>query len=440
MQFIKKILRKRKIKKYSTILNHEIAKKNKFEYLIALPDKLKNKIEQLQNDDNYLVINDLYNEYQEIYQKQNKKIAEIKKNNRTITMFNCGFGDTFLISDGEEFLVDCGGIGIGKNQQRIITYVASFFSNNSDSNNLLITHFHRDHYNLIKYLPDYIKFNKIYLRNIYSNDNYIQLSFLNLILAASNDIKWSEALYSIFCLDRLYSRLANNGEFIFIKKGDVITVGNTSYDILSPDTTDSLANYNCFIDSFENNDKTKDAYSDFVKYYGKIEEGISANQASINKDFVENLNSLEVERKINSLREIFKQIKSKIPKNIKNKISQFEHFFNISFISDDKKLLMLGDENKYKIDQILTENNILGVKILKAPHHGTISHTFTSNLKSEVTLISYAKYSKYGPVACYFYNKLSRTLYCTNCNSTYNFNQIFNNGTKLVTNHISIRW
>lgn len=42
MQFIKKILRKRKIKKYSTILNHEIAKKNKFEYLIALPDKLKN--------------------------------------------------------------------------------------------------------------------------------------------------------------------------------------------------------------------------------------------------------------------------------------------------------------------------------------------------------------------------------------------------------------
>lgn len=114
MQYIKKTLRQRKIKNYSTILNHEIAKKNKFKYLIALPDKLKNKIEQLQNDDNYLVINDLYNEYQEIYQKQNKKIAEIKKNNRTITMFNCGFGDTFLISDGEEFLVDCGGIGIGK--------------------------------------------------------------------------------------------------------------------------------------------------------------------------------------------------------------------------------------------------------------------------------------------------------------------------------------
>lgn len=79
MQFIKKILRQRKIKKYSTILNHEIAKKNKFEYLIALPDKLKSKIKQLQNDDNYLVINDLYNEYQEIYQKQNKKLDEIKK-------------------------------------------------------------------------------------------------------------------------------------------------------------------------------------------------------------------------------------------------------------------------------------------------------------------------------------------------------------------------
>lgn len=63
MQYIKKTLRQRKIKNYSTILNHEIAKKNKFKYLIALPDKLKNKIEQLQNDDNYLVINDLYNEY-----------------------------------------------------------------------------------------------------------------------------------------------------------------------------------------------------------------------------------------------------------------------------------------------------------------------------------------------------------------------------------------
>lgn len=75
-------------------------------------------------------------------------------------MINMGFGDCLVIKEGNrKLLVDCG----SKYKQK---YKNSLVYVDSDVNELLITHFHEDHYNCITDIR-FPNLEKIYLPPLY---------------------------------------------------------------------------------------------------------------------------------------------------------------------------------------------------------------------------------------------------------------------------------
>lgn len=393
--------------------------------------------------------------------------------NRNIKMFNCGFGDCFVINEGTtNFLVDCGGCEkqTKKDLPNILNNVL-VSQNNEFSNYLLITHFHRDHYDIIEHLDDKIKFKNIYLRNIYSSSSFVKLTFLNLLLSACSSSRWQEALFSIFALNNLESRLENNGHFIFVKEGDFIQVSGSNYKVLSP--FNSRCQNNCndkelneifekIISSIKDkelkltlkkikndglnneleytdeNEGIKDyfimkIYYLLKKYFNQIEDSIldkKISKAKINNIIVNNeLKELITDSRLYLKRKVGNK-KIKIFSKIIN--SKLEHEYNVSFLTKDKedssdiKLLMLGDAISSDIDKIIKNNNIHDVFILKAPHHGTDTHVFKGPLCAETVLISHSKYSSYHNIDCFFYHSISKKIYCTNGNNKYKIRKFHN--------------
>lgn len=268
-------------------------------------------------------------------------------------------------------------------------------------------------------------------------------------------------------------RLATNGHFIFIKEGDSFIINKTYYEVLSPfnnqcqdcevdeefntlmdeiikcATDDNLKS---LLEKIKSGDDGNDlyisenekdyemlfnVYSKLKKYFDILSENIENSQMEKNKIGKDEIKKItkELEELLNMSLESFVKIANgneKIKKFSKKINSQLEHKYNVSFLAKDTKekkeikLLMLGDALTTDINTILVKNNIEEVFILKAPHHGTISHKFNKQLKAKNILISHSKYRNYGCIDCCFYHCIGKIIYCTNGNNKYKNRCFFN--------------
>lgn len=361
--------------------------------------------------------------------------------NRKITMYNCGFGDCFVISDDiSNFLVDCGGL-----EKKVKADLPKKLSIDLKQKpcQLLITHFHKDHYNLIEHLDEDCKFDKIYLRNIYCYDNIAELTLVNLILSASSNVKWEEALYSIFCLDNLYTRLKKDGLFVFVKEYSEIAIGKTKYNVLSP-SNNILIDFKLEDFSYSNyNQELNNILHLLEEYYDSIKQLIVDNNLTYNK-IVDNINLLSHWKTLfdilNENRKILLTLCGTLKKNMKKKVlkSNLEHMFNVSFVDENRKILMLGDEETKKTDEIIEKYKLDNIYILKAPHHGTSSHIFKMKLRCKNVLISHSLFGRYGACYCCYYKTIAKHILCTNCNYKYDHRQLYNDCKKTTDYKIEI--
>jgi beta-lactamase superfamily II metal-dependent hydrolase len=360
-------------------------------------------------------------------------LEEARKMKRAISMYPVGFGDCYLIEDDKSaLLVDFGNI----NSQSPIHNFGNTTSalqkaiQNKEERSLLVTHFHRDHYNLINSLQSNL-FAKIYLRNIYSNQQTFTVSLWLLLVALFSTnpaVTFDEALYRIVAVDRLGTMLTNNGFFVFVKQGSTFTSGATTYEVLSP--WRRRLPFSLFRQDIQTISDAVNVADEIriIEHYQQTIKNEIENQSPERFFHEKNDEVQKVERAGNEIKNKFEKMtreeKEKIVHQLAAnpmKAANFEHLYNIVFRSSDKKLLMCGDESASDMAKIMTKFYRDGdsIHIIKLPHHGTKTHYYPfCTYRPDIGLISNENTAYGGKPYC-FYQRDFSSLYDTYGNMDY---------------------
>jgi ribonuclease BN (tRNA processing enzyme) len=318
---------------------------------------------------------------------------------KVITMYNVGFGDSYLINiEDHKLLVDCGSHNkIKDTHSNLLPLVSNIVGDinlklaTNEDNSLLITHFHTDHYNLLPYLTPKV-FNCIYVRNIYRDEVTYSQTIFDLIEDFLDDQpeSFDDNLFQVFFIKRVYTLLSDRGCITFIREGSTFNVGNTNFYVHSPfknrtfvkENVVNLLNF--YGKSFDCNDEIS-GIRDYLSFLSKR----LRKYESINKERVfrilEDKKYKKYEKNAQeSCRKLLAKIRSSkidvdLAQSLK-RISEYEHKYNIVFSSYEDGLLFCGDENNDDMvtirDQILSQSPNQKFSIIKIPHHGTLSHYF----------------------------------------------------------------
>lgn len=343
--------------------------------------------------------------------------------------------------------------------------------------NFLISHFHKDHCNLIldiiekikkkrmgfsfNFFPWHYRHDKptIYIYSPFNYEDEIYFSILSLIFRICNKEKISDDEYYVllqFTLTLDIRKLFLNDDIkVRLLSGESeFEVNNQIFKVLKkkPSINQALRNtinnfeFSQFFSFFKK--KLKDSELN-LRYLSIICRAYDRNfvEVSTTTDFNSNgfqekyrnfmeylseFNALFREREeIDILKEeinfaaiFFEKYMSPSFKKILSKTNFDQHRYNLSFYSADTTFIYFGDNTKrdtmYGLKCLLVNNSLINFNVACANHHGT--STYASSLLRLKSQITYGKMycsngysnSNYKPVDYNSYKEISNSLYLTN--------------------------
>lgn len=327
--------------------------------------------------------------------------------NNEIVFYNMDFGDSFLLkSENDCLLVDCGTLTKNKEKQQYMAELVFSHMKSSRRRNLLITHYHADHFCCIPNLHNLgITFDNIYIRCLNKKrlkfDYYSAFTELCLYAKRSGDFK---SLLTWFLPASSLVSILSNGGFVRGLNSDrfsKFSFGHLFANVLWPTSK-----------SRKHMSGTKSLFLEMQSIASKVEKYIFYNMNDpvcihIKKAFemCESLNKLLCLEGAISKNRIFEiahdllndeknlteeEIKNylkkfKLPKKVKDSLSDMENHLSIVFeINSD--LLMCGDADEYAMDSAMKKfvgiyptKQISDYCIVKVPHHGTTPYYYQFN-------------------------------------------------------------
>ena len=351
-----------------------------------------------------------------------------------VTMFQMGFGESILIhQDDSCLLVDCGSESKHSNEyfDDVVKELEKY-----TKRSLLISHFHEDHMNGVKYLYDHCTqgFDIVFLPNIFEKGNKaLEL----LIVQHLKDLgtKKSES-YQLWQL--LLNLIKAKNQVQLIQRGDDFVGSACQFRALWPvnDNKKVVALWNQ-IEASANNigfslqqiSEAADWLRETMRWitedgdvavkYSRAEEAVSAsfeNFLNLRTRYIELISRKDedAKRKTTQLQALFKKLKDN------------EHSIVFHTVDGHQlQVLMTGDATKESILDI-ANNSVLpyisikdNYHVLKAPHHGTATHycDLSPWFNYDRLLISNGETPKSsrGPIAeQYLLNGRAKHVYCTN--------------------------
>ncbi len=353
---------------------------------------------------------------------------------KQLTVYNVLFGDCIDIEldNGEKLLVDCGSDNLSDSKKdEIKDMIADSRPKTSEgkvSLDVVVTHFHSDHYNILsRFSKESIR--ELYMPDFFSKDEIkLELYLLLLYSIKSPNNKYSKALAMLslipnlvdFYKDKSKSILQRRCKINFVKKDSIFK----EFEVLWPDPE---------------NEKMKNTIDEVIN---DIENKINDHQFLLNINIISQINdyaeryemlinnirnvdiqqdgyadsalilniSNEIEFIIDSIRRIREQIESYLPPNdsidnlllfddtTKKKISRIQNLASLVFHNkgDNQRCLFLGDITKKNYEDYIS-NRIISNSYLyiKVSHHGTKAH-FTKLLPPRCIafIISNGKYKR----------------------------------------------
>ena len=309
---------------------------------------------------------------------------------RSITFYNMGFGDSFLIKDHNfGLLVDCGSLNVDAkiwNQNKLAILFDAMHSRSTD---LLITHYHMDHLNKIKELSDAgLRFNHIYVRNI-NNNNFafdIKSFFIELVYYSKITEDYNPLLFWLNP-NLLFHLLTRGGRVIGINNAinNLFNIGSSTAEVLwpEPNIVLPLINFDSLLEKYPTCFKHLNR---LIRLYNGIAETNADNVFAA----LDRLNNHDIryddEIKYILIKEILDISEDKEFYVIKSKLSSWENRLSVVFSIDDK-LLMCGDATKTSLNKALISKKNVQYRIIKVPHHGTTPYLSKIIYKSNSTFL-----------------------------------------------------
>ena len=302
-------------------------------------------------------------------------------NNMEVTVYTMGFGESILLSDKTALLIDCGSESISNS-----TYFSVIEDDLKEYEKVdaLITHFHEDHINGFFEVSKKIKFNRVFIPDIFcvkQHPNAVDISLLTFILSKR---KFPDrflnnrpsAGFSI--MDLLYQMMGSFTNLILLRREkNAFQAIDRQFDVLWPvpeefrfhSVYDKIANSIVFDESiiYDTSDLISNAYIT-----------ISNNDRNINTSDVET----NIQVLINSIQDNTGSnvVFSKLLSSLKNSTNQTSIVCQVK--DDMKNLLLTGDITKSFLRKIARDKVAPSIPLfdeyyaIKAPHHGTKSHYF----------------------------------------------------------------
>lgn len=320
---------------------------------------------------------------------------------REITFYNMSFGDSFLIRDDNHgLLVDCGTYNDPLNITSITTSLITRDLISLSQKNLLITHYHMDHFICLLKLG--VKFDTIYVRNLGSRVLRFTFAsaFSELIKYAhkTGDYKTFSAWLSRGVLNNLLHRGGvvlglNNNIFKHFK------IGPSSADVLWPTTnlpSSKLAKMDECSEKIESIIERKASesvrrYLDGTKHFWE-EVFAYIDKEKANSEGWDNLlnkSSDSYELKFEEAEQLVNDV-APLLEDIKGDLLDLENYLSIVF-EIDGKLLMCGDATKTAMREAMKHSTLNNsnkyYEIIKIPHHGTHRHYFNYHYNHSTDLL-----------------------------------------------------
>lgn len=291
-----------------------------------------------------------------------------------IEMRDMGFGEMVILTENnDKFIIDC-----GYSSQRYWIQENEFLPKDNGKTDLLITHFHEDHYKGL--LQDNIDESKVYFEHCYLSPLYYQQRNKELIsiLTAISPI-YSRGHKEVTNLILLMKKISKISKKIrFVKRGNVIKVFLKDFKVLWPEYGEANDEYqliNEFID--ENNDLFKNSgkINDLLKRY------IKALDKVLNSYNNERTNQEENGKAIRELFEVYEELRSlelyvqpKMKRIYRKYLNRYIKNMNETSVvlKYNNKALFLGDVTSKIIDHLIDIGDIgEEFEVIKINHHGT---------------------------------------------------------------------
>jgi len=342
---------------------------------------------------------------------------------KVMEIYNVKHGDfgAYLDCDKDySCVLDCGS---SQSQSRLHTACTtptrimggvSQIINSTKKRDLLISHFHRDHYNGVKVFSNYKLpfFDKMYIPYIEFKADYSKQFIYSFCLLheTANILNKSFSLLKDF--ESLFKK-SYEKDMVMVGEGDEIpsitdSKGNTAEIIWPPITIKGKSReLERFIHDLEENLRNKEL-DKAIKNAGERLEGlqdlvsskeikrIDTPQKSDRKEFdINELMSIEKSlpyrgnKNRPEIRDAFKKLRSSV--------KQFLNPLSIAF-KIDKQLLWMGDlEENNGIFQYIKSKLDKDIKYFKLPHHGTVDINGL-DVKASKFLVSLSDGKNYGPL------------------------------------------
>ena len=281
-------------------------------------------------------------------------------------------GDALNIFINRSLMVDCGG-----NKSRYSRFPKPYWIDT-----FILSHFHRDHYNGLKYFDEYSFWNleQVYFHGFskifnpvdgrYSNK--LTKRLVSCMVAINYYLNFDPNKYIIIDLIDILNFLCHkNLSYEFKFQGDIFIHNNTEYEVLWPPEnmhSDSIAkNVKDAIDAFDDIAKEIPALQKLHDLYLNSLES-EQNIQKPNRDKYRIITTEESNKKDIAVEKI---------KEVNNKLKNAENDLSLAFMSKDKKIIFMGDleeEQIKKVSDYLNRNNadkFDTFDIMVSPHHGT---------------------------------------------------------------------
>lgn len=160
----------------------------------------------------------------------------------TIKALKCG-DSSFISGSTQNILIDCGSdnanFGVKSSEFANSSIMKELATN--QIKNLMITHFHKDHFNGILEIPDAYHFETVYLPYSIIDSKVIYTGAIARLLAIASSRSWGFRLAKnvIALFDKLDKI---SGNICFLKAGDIIPFDKTAIRVLWPEVTYSYGN------------------------------------------------------------------------------------------------------------------------------------------------------------------------------------------------------
>ena len=345
----------------------------------------------------------------------------------SIVVFNVGFGDCFLLKNGNQgILVDCGSNNCDKvKKKKVAANIQQFCRDNCiNLSSIVITHFHEDHYNILEHFTG-ASFSTLYIPDFYSLDE-IKLEFLQLMIQPKKSFYYTRAHKILNLLPALlhFSVYDHKLKIKCVKRGDRIDSMPDPYPVLWPDVRNAfnpeaviLSIFQSLLDTSILGEKLLSNVDELTNQYYDCYLRVT-NRSKANDVFI----GQERNRITSEMEDIIKNAISfndknnsgiKLSDNIKSQISRIQNAISIVFETGTD--LFLGDITQDIFDnRILNDVAIKQYRAIKVAHHGTKRHYTEKLPQSCYLIISNGKYKGWDLTAMYPLRYANRKFICTN--------------------------